>query len=203
MTKAVLLPLLISGLIASSVVQAGIIQFYLDGQAGTGLFPANEIHTVAGDPPGTGGMLPAGLSYDTTSFVLDVNVAWGSVNGFIDLTGNATAAHIHGIVAGDNPFLGTAGALYNFATSPNFTGVFDTSASAGSIVGTVFIEEAHREALMEGRLYINVHTSLNVPGEIRGNLVPVPEPGETGLIMALGALGFAGWRLRSRHQKKA
>ncbi len=54
-------------------------------------------------------------------------------------------------------------------------------------------------ALFVGELYFQVHTVSFPDGELRGQLVPVPEPA-TGLLLfsSAGALAFAGMRRRSR-----
>lgn len=198
MTKALNHSLLVATLLfttSATAVQGGIIEFYLDGRAGLGLLPGNELHVVNGDPPGTGGLLAGGIFYNLESNELTINVGWGSENGFLDLTGNATMAHIHGRISVDSdPFNTTAGVLYDLHTLDGW----NPSASGGVIQSTLFIEEIDRAALFEGRTYINVHTGANGPGEIRGNLVVVPEPGETAILTGLGVLGLAAWRIRRR-----
>ena len=56
---------------------------------------------------------------------------------------------------------------------------------------------------MEGRLYLNFHTPPTNPGgEIRGNMLVVPEPTTFGLV-ALGAAAFLGMRLRAARSRKS
>src|SRR5207249_6089410 len=74
---------------------AQVTQFDLSGKAGAGLLPGNENPTVT-NSTATGGEVGSGISFNTTTNVLTINVAWGSANGFSNLTGNATAGHIHG-----------------------------------------------------------------------------------------------------------
>lgn len=192
MASPLRLPLVLGMTMASAVAHAGILEFILEGKAGFGLLPGNETGAVSGDPPGTGGLLPGGITYDTDTRVLSFNVGWGSGNGFTDLTGNATAAHIHGIVAGDDPFNAAAGVLYD--TGATLGTGWNPSATDGFAIGSVTLSEEHETALLEHRLYINVHTAANGPGEIRGNLVAVPEPHENALALAGAALAWAGWR---------
>ena len=47
----------------------------------------------------------------------------------------------------------------------------------------------------EGRSYLNIHTSAFGSGEIRGILIPVPEPGSA-WILGLSAAGLALSRRR-------
>ena len=80
---------------------------------------------------------------------------------FSGLSGNATAAHIHG--------LGEVGVkadvLQTFSGFPPAT----SGTYSGSLLidGTKFTEEY----LLGSRYYINIHTALNGGGEIRGQLI--------------------------------
>ncbi|MBX3745657.1 MAG: CHRD domain-containing protein [Verrucomicrobiae bacterium] len=192
MASPLRLPLVLGMTMASAVAHAGILEFLLEGKAGFGLLPGNETGAVTGDPPGTGGLLPGGITYDTETRLLSFNIGWGSGNGFTDLTGDATVAHIHGIVPGDDPFNANAGVLYD--THSGLGAGWNPSATDGFAIGSVTLTEAHETALLEHRLYFNVHTTLNAPGEIRGNLVVVPEPHENALALAGAALAWAGYR---------
>ncbi len=80
------------------------------------------------------------------------------------LSGNATAAHIHGSA----PASGSAGVLIDLA--PYHTGGY---ASNGSFSGTIVLSDAQKASLMSGLLYVNVHTSANPGGEMRGQIAPV------------------------------
>ena len=142
----------------------------LQGQAGFGLLSGNETTGLSGSP-GRGGEIGAGITFDDATNTLTLNLGWGSGNGFVNLTGNANAAHIHGPTAADAPasFTQAAGVLIGLTSSP-FT--FNNSASAGGITGSTVLSVANATALFAGRLYVNVHTAANGGGEIRGNLVP-------------------------------
>src|SRR4051794_1639146 len=72
--------------------QASTVFFDLVGKGGTGLLAANQNGTVNGTP-GSGGEVGAGIFYDDAANLLTINVAWGSANGFANLTGNTTAGH--------------------------------------------------------------------------------------------------------------
>ena len=88
-------------------------------------------------------------TYDTDSKKL----TWkGNYSG---LTGPATAAHFHGPAgAGKN-----AGVLVPI--SPN----------GPSFEGEATLTDAQAKALMDGDMYVNVHTAANKGGEIRGQLM--------------------------------
>jgi hypothetical protein len=140
------------------------------------------------------------VTFDVTSHTLTV----GTV--FTDLLGTVTAAHIHCCVAPP----GTAGVA---TMVPTFTGFpsgvsegtylmsFDTSLAStwnpafitnngGTTMGA---EAALLAGLNLGMAYLNIHTSLYPGGEIRGFLMPVPEPGAAFMLL-LGvplAIGLA------------
>lgn len=87
-------------------------------------------------------------TYDSDSKKL----TWkGSYSG---LSGPATAAHFHGPApAGKN-----AGVLVPI--SPN----------GPSFEGSATLTDAQAKALMDGDMYVNIHTAANKAGEIRGQL---------------------------------
>lgn len=182
--------LLCLALASTAVLSGQVTLFDLNGQAGSGLLTGNELHSPSGT--GSGGEFGGGISFDAATNILTVNVAWGSGNGFTDLTGAATAAHIHGPAS----ITQTAGVLINFATQGTFT--FTTGASDGMISGTVDLDDLALGStdLFNGLWYINVHTAANGGGEIRGNLQAVPEPSTYSVVLGLAAAGFAVWRRR-------
>ena len=166
---------------------AAIVSFILDGNAGLGLLPGNENPPATG---GTGGLGSGGISYDTDTNVLSIDIVWGSANGFTDLTADVSASHIHGLTAAPPTcYSMNAGVLYPLHTLSGF----NTSASSGGFTGTVGIQEIDEPGLLAGQTYINVHTPTNGPGEIRGQLVvnPVPVPAAVWLFGS-GLIGLIG-----------
>jgi hypothetical protein len=146
---------------------------------------ANEVPVV--NTPGTG---LATVILDETAQTLQVNAT------FSGLTSNDTAAHIHCCAP-----LGTnAGVATTIPAFPLFPlGV--TSGTYSSVVfdltqpliynpafvtlqgGTIAQAEAILIAGIEaGQSYFNIHTSINPGGEIRGQLLPVPEPASLALL---------------------
>lgn len=178
-----------------SIANAAIINLDLTGNAGTGLLIGNENPAVLSG--GRGGEIGAGCFFDNVSLALTINVGWGSGNGFTDLTGTASAGHIHGPTANGAPtsFGQNASVLFNFGAAP-FT--FNTSATNGTVTGTMTLTSGQAAELLAGRYYVNIHTATNPGGEIRGYLV-VPEPSSVALLLAglSGAMGVA-WFRRSR-----
>ena len=100
-------------------------------------------------PNTTAGTGAVTASYDTDSKKL----SWkGSYSG---LTGPASAAHFHGPA----PVGKNAGVMVPI--SPN----------GPSFEGSATLNDAQAKALMDGDMYVNVHTAANKAGEIRGQLV--------------------------------
>lgn len=105
---------------------------------------------------------------------------------FSGLSGAATGMHFHGPAAPG----ATAGVQVNIG---NISGL--TSPSNGSTV----ISQSQVSDLRNDLWYINVHTALNAPGEIRGQVDAVPVPAALPLMVA----GIGALALFSRHRKKA
>ncbi|MDB4766888.1 CHRD domain-containing protein, partial [bacterium] len=161
------------------------IEFDLQGQAGPGLLPGNEVPAVSAAGTGTGGELGSNITYDPATMILTLNFGWGSANGFTDLSGTATAAHLHGATNGSQTI--SSNVLQGFSG-------FDTAADSGSVMATLTLNATEAAIVLDGRSYLNVHTSANGGGEIRGNLVRVssiPEPSSSALLAIVGLAGMA------------
>ncbi len=183
----------------SQRASAAIVNFDVVGRAGFGLLPGNEPGSITG---GTGGEIGQGITFDNVTNQLRVNVAWGSANGFTDLTSNVSVQHIHGPTAnnfgatGAGDFNDVAPVLFNLTRTSN-------SPSSGQILeasNTLALSAQNVTDLFNGKFYINVHTTTNGGGEIRGFLVQavaVPEPCSMGLL-AVGGIGLVYRRYRTR-----
>ena len=127
---------------------AGALAFASPSMAAMTTFKANMSGKTEVPPNTTAGSGTVTATYDSDSKKL----TWkGNYSG---LTGPATAAHFHGpAAAGKN-----AGVMIPIApaTSP--------------LEGSATLNDAQAKALMDGEMYVNVHTAANKGGEIRGQL---------------------------------
>ena len=147
--------------------------------------------------PGTGW---ANVSYDDGAHTLRVQT------GFWGLIGTTTASHIHAATAA--PFTGAAGVATQVPTFIGFplgvrAGTYDhtldlTQSSSfnpafvtaqGSVAAA---ETALISALLEGKAYLNIHSSEFRGGEIRTFLTRVPDAAATAPLLALGMLALFG-----------
>jgi len=132
----------------AAIACAGVLTLATPSMAATMTFKAalsGKSEVPANTTAGTG---EVAATYDTDTKKL----TWkGSYSG---LTGAATAAHFHG-PAGEGK---NAGVLVPIspATSP--------------LEGSATLNDAQAKALMDGEMYVNVHTAANKGGEIRGQL---------------------------------
>lgn len=129
--------------------------------------PSNQVPQAAAST-GSGGEISAGIIFDTDTSTLHLAVGYGSAAGFSNLTGPATAMHIHGPAgAGTNASVLVSLVPYNFpATDP---------AHGGVIFGDIPWPANDTSNLMAGLTYLNIHTTQFPGGEIRGQLIPINE----------------------------
>jgi len=182
--------ILLSALMVCSLVPAYATIFsynvFLDGPSES---PTNA-------SPGTG---TASVIYNDTAHTLFIDLV------FSGLLGTTTASHIHAATV--NPGTLTAGVA---TTTPYFTG-FPTGVTNGAFTTTLDLtlassynpayvtanggtpgtaEVALAAAMAAGKSYLNIHSSVYGGGEIRGFLLPVPEPSTFALVV-LGVFGMA------------
>jgi len=152
------------------------------------LDPTQEANPVGGR---TGSGI-GNLTLTGTTLTLDIT--------FSGLSSTFSADHIHGPAAATPST--TASVIYPLQS---ITTTSD-GGHAGTIVGSVnlvplqsggYTVAQQLSDLENGLWYVNVHTSTFPGGEIRGQILPVPEPS----TLALAGLGLGGlliWKLRRR-----
>ncbi len=192
--------LLLSGLAACSLwsARATLFQYtvLLDG--------ANEspVNTSPGIGFGT-------VNYDDVLHTLQLEVTF---SGLTNVGSGTTASHIH--AATTSPFTGTAGVA---TTTPSFAG-FPIGVFSGTFSNTLDMTQASSynptyvsnnggttasaelalaAAMAAGKAYWNIHSQAFPGGEIRGFLVPVPEPSSVAIAGVFAAAGCVVRRIRT------
>lgn len=177
-----------------SLAAAEIVEFDLSPlgiQAGRGLHPQNEV--IPGMSSGSGDEIGDGIFFDTISRILTLNLAYGSAFGFTDLSGPAFSWLLHGPspVGETGPVLFNLQSLHAFAVDHG---------EGGTLSGSLTLDEAGEATLLSGLSYINIYTPANLGGELRGQLVAVPEP-HLILPLAIAGVGLLfSNRARSRRR---
>lgn len=75
---------------------------------------------------------------------------------------------------------------------------------SGRFFGTATYLPAQVSSLQAGNQYVNIHTTTALyggAGEIRGTIVPVPEPSTVGLLL-LGVITGLSWRFGGKCQER-
>ena len=174
--------------LGTSLCQSAIIPFDIS-PPGTdnaeGLHADNEVGPLV-DPPFdvVGDEVGAGISLDTSTMTLSFTFAYGSDNGFDDLTDVISNAHIHGPAP-----VGVNGPVV-FDLMPFLT----TSTDGGLFIGSIGMTAGQMNDLQNNMYYINLHTPQNPSGEVRGQLIAaIPEPSSS-VYLGLSLLWLFGVR---------
>jgi CHRD domain len=160
--KAIIPVLLVSGVICqATLLPMGISPAGTD--AAVGLSPSNEVPPVL-NSTGSGGPISGGVLFDTNTSTLMLTIGYGSAAGFTDLTGPATGMTLNGPAATNETaaVLDDLSALSFPAANP---------AAGGIIFGSVIVPANAVTDLLAGLDYINISTTVNSNGELRGHLV--------------------------------
>jgi hypothetical protein len=193
---------MLNKLVAAALVATVTLMFARPAEAVTRFRAIIENEQEVANPPvpeqGTGGMgefelndAMTALSYDITLFGLDIDGLQTPANA----NDNANRFHIHAGPAGTNggivfgmkdPNHDTDDLVINPVTG-RVTGVWDGNEGNGTTLA------AQLANLLAGNLYFNVHTTDHPGGEVRGQIIFVPEPGACMLCAIAGAavLGVA------------
>ncbi|MCB9338778.1 MAG: HYR domain-containing protein [Lewinellaceae bacterium] len=126
-------------------------------------FTVEQVATITGTMNG-GFEVPPTSSLGTGTLSGTVSVSSGSFNlnvAFSGLGSNVVAAHIHNAPAGSN-----GGVIIDLVGLG-----FPTGVTAGTFSTNISLTPAQVTELLAGNLYVNIHTTGNPGGEIRGQLL--------------------------------
>lgn len=186
---------------AAISTQAAIWEFDLGpAVGGFGLNGANERPTPSGSPATglelTGSVTGNDIQYNDTTKELEINLGWGSHPdvGGTDLQSDYLSSHVHGPATTEQ----SAGVRYSLeggyspANTGGRSGFVELVITLADQTGyTVAQQEAD---LLAGLWYVNIHSTVLTGGEIRGQLIAIPEPEHYAAFAGLALLGFAGYR---------
>lgn len=121
---------------------------------------SQEVPAPADETP-AGGIGSGTLLYNPSEGTLQFAFAYRG------LSDAAAAAHFH------NGAPGSAGpVVQTICGGPEPSIVGECPGASGFLQGTWEVPQEQVEALMQGDLYVNIHTPLNGPGELRGQITP-------------------------------
>lgn len=130
-----------------------------------GIMPQNEVPAVT-NSSGSGGVIAPGIFLNTATWELGFAMGYGASAGFTDLTGVPTGMHFHA----------PAGPGTNAPVAINLLPFHLPAAnplSGGRILGIATLTTNQVADILNGLVYVNLHTALNPGGEIRAQLIPV------------------------------
>lgn len=165
----------------SQLIAAGALSVcagFASGNVVTFEFPIDWMQEVPA-PTIPAGFDPSGsgiVTIDTVTNLLTWEIQYQGLTGDIVAPG----AHFHGPA----DFGATAGIQIHLTMDL-------PQPPSGVITGSTTINSQQRDDLLAGLWYVNLHTAMNQPGEIRGQVVPAP-----GVFATLGLAGLLGLRRR-------
>ena len=196
MRPTALIPAFALGIALAATVGASARPQATAIQVRTVMNAAQEVPAPSGDVSNARGTFAASITKSDPG----ASISWQLA--FSGLTGNAGAAHIHS---------GSSG-------SPGPVVLALCGPCQSPLTGTGNLTEAVLDAIEGGDAYVNVHTAMNGPGEIRGQIATtasiattltsrqeVPKPkgnvrratgSFTATVAKLGTSGTLAWRLR-------
>jgi hypothetical protein len=120
----------------------------------------DQMYTISGNANGAQETPPVTTAATGTlsgTYNAGTNMLTYTIN-WTGLSGNVTAAHFHGP------------AVAGVAANPIVTITIGTNGTSGSTTGSVTLADSTESHLLNGKLYYNLHTTLNPNGEIRGQV---------------------------------
>jgi hypothetical protein len=117
--------------------------------------PVNYVASLTG--PGEVPPVNSSGTGSATLALVGIDLFWDLT--YTGLSANATAAHVHGPA----PTTQAAGVLFGIGTP---------TGTSGTLVGSQTLTLQELDYILDGLTYVNVHTSANPGGEIRGQIVP-------------------------------
>ena len=144
-------------------------------------------------PPPAGILPPSGVAimvYDTETNMFDLEVAANGITEALDSVFPTLAnSHIHLAPPGEpgGVIVPLGGPAVYSEPLPGFI--------RASFTG-LMLDEQYEDDLLANLTYVNIHTDRNSAGEIRGQLIVIPEPA-TMSILGLGSLALLARRRRA------
>lgn len=130
-------------------------------------------------PTGSPGIGTGVMTYDDVSGQLDWDISWGGLSGLV------TVMHFHGPA----PPGSNAGVRVNIGV---------ISGTTSPTIGSSVISAVEAADLLNDLWYINIHTAQFPGGEIRGQVLLVPEP--AGMALVASGILTAGFLVRRRRR---